>query len=311
VLDPIVVLQSLAAAGLIAAAVALLFALASKRRPAWSAAGMVLGVGLGLAAGCAWLGVRPHWPPREDQDRLLLVLIPAVVIVEIAATVVGKWAWSLRLALAGSAAWILLFGSSYITDLSGPGSREWSPEQTWLVLSALGAGLIVVWAALAALARRTGGRSVPLALSLACIGAGVAIVLSGYASGGQLGLPLAAAVAGVVLSSLILPIPLDTSGTTGVAVVGLFSLLVVGRFFGQLTTLHAVILFLVPVVCWLPEAPPVRRLRAGYRGFIRTALVVAPLLLVVLQAQQKFIEESGTPGSPQEPSLEDYVNFGK
>src|SRR5262249_30781066 len=152
------------------------------------------------------------------------------------------------------------------------------------------AALVAVWAALARLAGRTGGRSVPLALALACGGAGATVMLSGYASGGQLGLPLAAAVAGAVLASLLLARPLDASPLTGVAVVGLFSLLVIGRFFGQLETRYAVALFLAPLVCWLSELPFVRRTDAWLRGLVRVALTVAPVVLVVWLAQQKFTE---------------------
>jgi hypothetical protein len=308
--DPLQILQALTVAAVTAAAVALLGALVLKHRPSLAAAGMVLGVGLGFFAGCAWLGIRPHWPPREDQHRLLLILFPSVILVELVAAAAGKWTWLLRLALAGSAAWILLFGSVYLTDLAGPGSREWTPGQTWLILTALAAALVMVWAALASLARHTGGRSVPLALGLTCGGAGVTVMLSGYASGGQLGLPLAAAVAGVVIASLVLTRPIDASGVTGLAVVGLFSLLVIGRFFGELTTSHAVVLFLAPLVCCLSELPLVRRLRPGLRGLGGVVLAVAPVVMVVLSlALPKPVEATRGPQGAQEPSIEDYMSF--
>src|SRR6266566_705480 len=50
-----------------------------------TAVGGVLSVSVGFLAGVWWLRVRPQWPPREDQDRLLLVLFPAVIIVELVA----------------------------------------------------------------------------------------------------------------------------------------------------------------------------------------------------------------------------------
>src|SRR5437763_601168 len=53
-----------------------------------TAVGAVLSIGVGLLAGCWWLGVRPHWPPLEDQDRLLLVLFPAVIVVELVAALI-------------------------------------------------------------------------------------------------------------------------------------------------------------------------------------------------------------------------------
>ena len=66
-------------------------------------------------------------------------------------------------------------------------------------------------------------------------GAALAVMLSGYASGGQVGLPLAAAILGAAAAAMVLPRTLKVAGPPGVAVVGLFSLLVIGRFFGELT----------------------------------------------------------------------------
>jgi hypothetical protein len=310
--DPVVILQALAAAVLSAAAVVLVCALVRRNRPKWAAASMVLGAGLGFVAGCGLLGVRPNWPPREDQDRLLLILFPAVLVIELLQTALGKWTWLLRFALAASTAWVLLFGSVYLTDVAGPGSREWTPAQTWVILGALATALTVVWAALATLAQRAGGRSVPLALSLACAGAGVTVMLSGYASGGQLGLPLATSVAGVMLASLVLYRPLDTTGVTGAATVGLFSVLIIGRFFGELTTNHAIIFFLAPLACWLTELPLIRRLSPRLRGLVRVELVMIPVVLVILSlVLHKPVGATGNLEGTQEPSMEDYMNFGK
>jgi hypothetical protein len=310
--DQISLLQALSAAAVTAAAVLLLCGLGRKNRPALATVGTVLGVGLGFCAGCAWLGIRPHWPPREDQDRWLLILFPSVIIVEILATALKKWAWLLRVALAASAAWILLYGSVYLEDLAGPGSREWTPEQTWSILSLLAAALLAVWASLAELARRSGGRTVPLALALTCGVAAVTVMLSGYASGGQLGLPLAAAVVGALLASLLLPGSIDAAAATGLALVGLFALLVIGRFFGELTTNHAIALFLAPLLCWLPELPPVRRLDLRWRGVVRVLLAAVPLAVVLSLAQQKFTAAVTGPSSgSQEGSIDDYRNYGK
>jgi hypothetical protein len=176
----------------------------------------------------------------------------------------------------------------------------------------LAAALAVAWAALALLAQRAGGRSVPLALALCGAGTAVTIMLSGYASGGQLGLPLAAALVGVLSASLVLAEPLDVRGITGLGVVGLFGLLVIGRFFGFLTTAHAVLLFLAPLLCLLPELPYVRRAGLRVRGFARVALVVVPVAITLALAQQRFVEASRqTSSGPREPTIQDYLDFGK
>lgn len=311
--DAIGLLKSLAAAALTAAAVALLFERLLQRWPRLVGTGLVLGVGLGFAAGCVALGLKPNFPPREDQDRLLLILMPAVLLIELSAPGLGRWAWLLRCGLVASAGYILLLGTVYLEDLIGPGSREWPPITAALILGALGAGLLAMWAALAGLAQRTGDRTIPLAVAVSCGGAALSVMLSGYASGGQIGVPLAAAVCGGLLATFLLARPLDVCGMTGFAVVGLFGLLLIGRFFGDLASGHALVLFLAPLACWLSELLPVAWMRPAFRSFTRVVLATVPILLIVAAAHQKFaaaIAPAAQSGS-QEGSLDDYLNYGQ
>src|SRR5436305_1203346 len=82
--DPILILEAMAAAAVTAAALSLLCAGPWRLpRPVPAAAGSVLGVALGFYVGYWMLGLRPHWPPREDQDRFLLLLFPALIGVEL------------------------------------------------------------------------------------------------------------------------------------------------------------------------------------------------------------------------------------
>jgi hypothetical protein len=287
-------------------------------------------VGLGFAIGCWGLGIRPHWPPREDQDRLLLFLFPLLIGVELVATIPARrrWlAWLPRLVVAVGAAPVLLHNSIYLTDLAGPGSREWTPAQTGLILGGLAVGLLGVWGLLALLARRTcrssnhdagerepraGGRSIALAVAVACAGAAVTVMLSGYASGGQLGLPLAAALAGVLLASLALSYPPNVEGILSLGVVGLFAVLLIGRFFGTLTDGNAALLFFGLLLCWVPEAKYIRRLGPRPRSVLRVVAVALPVFAALTLAQQKFAGDSTkiAPDS-REPSLQDYEAFGK
>jgi hypothetical protein len=341
--DKVQILEAMAAAALLAAAVFLIFGWpwrprvaagsadsAPARGTARAYAGSVLGLAVGFSVGCWWLGLLPHWPPVEDRDRLLLILLPAAVGVELVAAFSGRFRWSawiLRLAVAAAAAPLLLHNSIYISDAAGPGSREWTPEQTWRNLGGLAAALMLVWVALAWLASRTsaqgtatpsGGErrmrelSVLLAVALTCAAAGVTVMYSGYASGGQLGLPLAGALAGVAIASLVLSRPPDVNGVLGPGLVGLFALLVVGHFFGVLTGRNAALLFFAPLLCWLPELPAVRSLRPWALGFLRVVLTAVPVAVAVSLAQQKFVEDSArTAPGPGEVTAEDYMNYGK
>jgi hypothetical protein len=293
--------------------------------------GWVLGIGLGFFAGC-WLlsqdpsvplghdadwplGQRLRWPPAQDRDRLLFILLPAVMMVELLAAlprVRPTLAWVPRLVLAALAGRIMLHGS---TNLGGVDDS--SGIQPWQLLAGLAVTLAAVWILLATLARLWPSRALPVAVGMTCGAAGLAIMLSGSVTAGQLAFPLAAALLGAAAASLPLIGRAGVPACIGVGVVGLFGLVISGRFFAELTTTHALILFFAPLLCWLAAFPGVRRLPAFLRGAVPVLLLMIPLGLVVSQARQKFIEDSmprpTTPGAPNIPeaTIDDYQNFGK
>src|SRR5579862_5778096 len=185
--DQMALLKALAGAAGIPIVLVLLCGLPWRKpyRP-WAAFGSVLGVALGFYAGCFLLGLRPRWPPLESQDRLLFLLLPAVIAVEIAGAFAGRFHWTLwlpRLLVAALLARVLLHNSIYLEDLAGPDSREWTPTETWLILGGLATALMSVWAALVLLAKRVPGRSAPLAVAVVCVGAALTVMLSGSATG--------------------------------------------------------------------------------------------------------------------------------
>jgi hypothetical protein len=309
--NPWPMLAAMATAAVVAAAVLLW-----PWRPRPSATRSVrclLGVALGFYVGCGILGLWPRWPPPEDRDRMLLVLFPALIIIEILGAVLVRLRvviWLLRLGLAFSAARVLLHHSVYLTSLPGPDSTGWTPAQHGLILGGLGLAVAAVWTAMIALARRAPGRALPLALALASAGTAVAVMLSGYATVGPLGLLLAAGIFGSVIASMFLPAPPNATGVLGFGIVGLFSLVVVGRFFGELTSVNAALLFSAHLMCWLPELPFLRRLGPRLRGVGRITLTALPLAIALLLIQRGE-KPSETSPDAVEPGLEDYRNFGK
>jgi len=300
--DPIVMAEAAGLAALVAVVIALTL---GRIGPS----GGALGVGTGVLVGGVALGLAPRVPPREALDRFWLLLVPATVLAETVAAAAGPARWigrGLRVLVAALAAPVLVRGSSYVTDLSGPGSREWAPGETAILFAGLALALVVTQSALSPLARRA-SRSTALAMAVASAGAGVTVMLSGYATGGALGFPLATAVgAFVILGSRHAP------GAVAVAVLVLFSLLVIGKQFAGLTAQNATVLFAAPLMAWVPELPRLRRLGPRSRGALRVALTAAPVALTLWIAQQKFATDSTAPGSaPGEPSLSDYMDFGK
>ena len=238
---------------------------------------------------------------------MLLIVIPAAVLAEVAAAAGPKWAgWASRMVVAAVAAPVLVHGSSYVTDLSGPGSREWTPGLTTAIFAGLTMVLFLVWSGLTALASRA-GQSASGAVAVAAGGAALALMLSGYATGGQLGFPLAAAIGAFALIR-----GRQQPGAVGVAVVGLFSLLSIGRLFAGLTTQNALVLLMAPLLAWGPELPGVRQLGPRTRGGLRVALTAIPVIVTLWLAQQKFAADSTGPAAGSgEPSLSDYLDFGK
>jgi hypothetical protein len=301
--DPI---QMAEATGLAFTASALLlglFAWWGRRRaagPTWIDAGWVVGTGAGFYLGCWMLGVRPHWPPGEDMDRLLEIVVPSALAVELlsAFSRIPRWLiWTLRLVIAGCLARVLLDGSIYLSGSTEPGTLAWTPTMTWLILRLLEAALATSWVLMVLLARRSSAVTPVVGLAIAVGGSAITIMLSGYASGGQVGLPMAAALLGAASVALLTPGPARLTAPIGLAIVGLSSLLVIGRFFGELRTDHAILLFTAPLLAWLPELPVLRRLPPWGRGVIRVLLVGMLVLGVLADAGRRFAAGSGPAAS--------------
>jgi hypothetical protein len=278
--------------------------------PKVAAAGWALGVGVGFFVGCLILGPAPKWPPQEPADRLLFLLLPAAVVVEVVAAFFARPRWLacvLRAMVAAAAPRVLLHRSVYLVrspfpiDSASPGSQAWSVGDAWLYIGGMAIGLAVVWVLLERIATRSKSRAVPLSLAMTCGAAGVTIMLSGYATGGQLGFPLSAAVAAAAVASLASAKLNRSTGGIGVGVVMLFGLLVLGRCFGDLTTAHALLLFFAPLLAWIGELRPFTKLRAWQRGLLQLLAVAIPLAIVVIQAQRQFAADSQSPVSASDP----------
>ncbi len=312
--DPIVMAEAMGLAFMFSAPLLGLLGWWGRRAPAgppWADVGWILGMGVGYYLGCWMLEIRPSWPIREDLDRLLGLVIPAVLLVELLAAFPRRprWLiWALRIAVAGLGPRVLLHGSMY---LAGPSA--WTTPRAWLILGSIGAAEAAVWVLLVLLARRPAGASLPIALALTIGGASMTVMLSAYLSGGQAGLPLSAALLGAATAALFLPDASRSAAPIGVAVVGLSSLLVIGRFFGDLRLDHAILLFGAPLLAWVPELPRLRRLPAWGRGVLRVGLVGLVVSGVLADAARRFIGNTGTAAAPgaNEPSIEDYMNPGR
>jgi hypothetical protein len=135
---------------------------------------------------------------------------------------------------------------------------------------------------------------------------------SGYATGGQLGLPLAGSLAGAAAASLVISEKATGEAAIGVSLILLFGLLGMGRFFAELTTLHTVLLATAPLWFLLPRAAGVRWKQAWVRSAIGVLLVLVPLTIAVAGSRRQHIGRSAVePTEAGQPTLDDYLNFGK
>ena len=292
--ETLLYLKAMGAAAIVSAMFVL--ALAGVRRPA-SAAGLnsacVLGMGLGLAVGYYVLPLRLAWPPVNGLDRFLTIVVPAALGIELIAgfQCVPCWAaWSLRMSLAAAIPRILLHGSVYLSG-AGNGWVLWQVV-TALVLS--GTLLAGVWVLLSWLSRRSLGVSIPLALCLTTQCAGLTVMMAGYIKGGAAACLLVATLVATTIAVKLIakrsgaPSILDAPAILGIGVVGLFSLLFIGLFFGRLSTGGALVLLLAPLLCWATETPLLRHRKPWVVGSLRLALVAIPLVVVLAVAKRDF-----------------------
>lgn len=260
-----------------------------------------IGAGVFVASGITdqW----PHWPALEDRARFLTVVLPLCLVVETLAAIVrsGRVAWILRWGLAALVTPILLHNTVYLADVSGPKTAEWSTAQATIVLCGLAALLAVVWALLSGLQARTSTRTVLWLLIPDAFATAVAVMLSGYYGAGLLGLGLTGALTGATLASCMASYQSPTRGTLGLSLIGIFTVLLLGRYFGALPDQLAACLLLAPLLAWIFELPRLRGLAQGWRGAGRLACVALPLIVVVIFAQRRFAAEFLSPSRSSVP----------
>jgi hypothetical protein len=246
------------------------------------------------------LGLVSRFPPLDAIDRFLLLVIPAAVLVD--SITYNRIRSVLRLLVAACITPVLVYKTIYVTDLLGPGSREWSPRLAAILYMGLGLTIFLVWTAVTRSALHS-GRSIAIAVAGAAAGSALTVMLSGYASGGQLGLALAASAGALAVVGGRHP-----SSGLGVVVVGLFGLLADGRLSAGLTTLNAALLFASPLLACLPDLlvilPESRRPGPRLQVALRVILPMITVTTTLFLAQHKFTQDSAS--QPGEVSADDY-----
>lgn len=249
-------------------------------------------IGLGLTFGYYVLSLQLRWPPVSGLDRLLTIVVPLTLSIELIAgfqSVPRRIAWLLRLGLAFTIPRILLHGSVYLSD-----SDDWTRWQSLMMMAVCGALLAGLWILLSWLFRRSPGVSIPLSLCLTIQCAGMAVMMAGYIKGGAAAFPLASTlmatttIAWLGVKRIFGTVKFDTAVILGVGVVGLFGVVFVGNAFGRISTGSALTMLLAPLLCWISEVPLLRNRSPWLVGSIRLGLVAIPLIVVLALAKRDF-----------------------
>ncbi len=292
--EPLLYLKAMGAAAIVSAMIVLAMMMARRHASArWLNFSCIVGIGLGLVVGYSVVSLRLAWPPVNGLDRFLTITVPLVLGIELIAGFqnVPRWvAWLLRMSLAATIPRILLHDSVYLSDAT----EGWTPWQTGAACVMCGALLAGVWSLLSWLSQRSPGTSIPLAICLPILCAGLTVMMAGYIKGGVAAFPLVATLVATTIAarlmttrSVALP-DFRTPAIVGVGVVGLFGLLFLGRFFGRLSTGYALAMLLAPLLCWLTELPRLRHRKPWLVGSLRLVLVAIPLLVVLAAAKRDF-----------------------
>lgn len=254
-----------------------------------------LGVGLAFLVGAVVYSGHPRWPLQQNEDRFLACLIPLATLVETLGQFSKAWlVWPGRILVAVATVPILLYGSAYF--------ETWTTPQTVIWVGGLAACLMIAWVSLDLQIRHLPPRTVLFGLAGVNAGAGIVVMLEGYASGGPLAMILAVALC---TTAAVSPqtIPRSAlSGAAGIGLVGLFALLVSGHFFASLGLDHAAILLAIPLLGWLLAWP-----RIQTKSLLRLAVLCLQALWVagVVGLAYKRSEEP-EPQPPVVNNADDY-----
>ena len=295
--DPLLYLQATLATAIVSAVIVLAMAGWWRRgSPVWLNGVSVWAVVIGLTVGYGMLGFRAVWPPVTGLNRLLLIVVPIAVGLELISGWTERPVWIfpiVRTGLALAIPRILLHDSVYLNGTDHP----WSMGMVTTILCFSGLLLAGVGALIRSLSRRSGGFAIPMALGLTTLCAGLVLMMSGYLKGGTAALPLAATVISTSVSVATftkwMKGPEASCSAAAIGIVGLFGLLFIGRFFGRLSSVCAIILFLVPLLCWVTELPQLRNRNPRLLEIVRLLLVAIPLSTVLVLAKRDFDRNMG------------------
>lgn len=324
--DPFEYLKAVLAAIVASTTILLAFRVLSRKRSrVMSETANVVAMTCGVLAGYFTLKFSWPWPPANALDRFLTIVLPGTLVIEISAAIIRDCPpadstagpanlhlrvrrsvhcllWIARFGLCCGIGRILMHGSVYLKASNSSTRDAWLIQNMPGILLISALLLMATWYALTRLAARAVSSSILLSLSLSLLSAGCTTMMAGYIKGGAAALPLATVLMVSALASQFLICkrfesdeqisrPASGAAAIGFGLVSLFSLLWIGRFFGQLTSTDAIVMFLAPALCWTTELPLIRNRSAALKFAIRLVAVIVPLAILLINAKREFDEK--------------------
>ena len=226
---------------------------------------------LALAAGYLAGHVAVAWPMSDVTDRIpwLVLAVTALGTLEAAWPAPAWVRWENRLLFSVLTLAVMLSAAPAI--VAALGTRE---STRWIF--GLGAGIVLSWTNLEALAGRMNGVAIVLPLLVVAGGASVTLAIWSIVPG-QLGGALTAALAGAwVVSWWGGPLSLARGGIT-VLVLVLAALILYAHVYAGMATSCVVLLAVSPLTLWITRIGPIRRLAPWQAALIGAMAALVPV----------------------------------
>ena len=243
------------------------------------------GVTLALVAAfaAAFIGIsgKLALPPRTAQEWLVLLSAGALVVSILSAigTKSQRIAMGLSIGLLLATAWFS----------AAPRKRSLEPREFWTMLSIVGAGLLVWWAALEPLALRWRGAALPTLLSAVAGSAALVLVNGGTMRLGKIAGGIALALLAIAAIALWLRNLSLARGGILALTISVLGLLACGYLYADVKPRDAALVAVAGLAAWIGRFPLLPN-RSRMRFVITAIAVIGVASLAVVPAVKGLLE---------------------
>lgn len=223
--------------------------------------------------------ILPTFPPGSGQGWIFykVILIGIVAVATVNAPVPAK------------ALVVVVLSADALYDVLARLIDRWPADQRLWWLMGVSAIAAAWFALMSTLIDRTRDWSAYVGITLAMGATAVLLIMGESAVYGQFGIVLAAAVAALAVSAILLKNPQILSTAMPAVAILMILLLAMGRHLASVQLLHAAILLSMPLIAWIGQIPAIERLSPGKRFTIRLILILIPLGTAVGLATPQFL----------------------